>query len=151
MPTQIDHPDYYSPDTVEVIDVIQAWHLDFALGSALKYIARAGRKPGASKEDDLRKAIWYLDFAVNTASIPSVNRDELLAGPSIFFPERVMMEWKLGHSGCAAIAGIWNALCSKTEPLSPRARVRHLSEAIHALKEEIGDENAKSTEVSENQ
>ena len=62
-----------------------------------------------------------------------------------------MMEWKLGHSGCAAIAGIWNALCSKAEPLPLRARVRHLSEAIHALKEEIGDENAKSTEVSENQ
>lgn len=147
MSTQIDHPDYYSPDTVEVIDVIQAWHLDFALGSALKYIARAGRKPGASKEDDLRKAIWYLDFAVDANCVPGVNRDELLAGPSRFFPERVMMEWKLGPCRCAAIAGIWNAICTD----SVSASLRHLAEAIRALEAELGGDGTEPSESSKNQ
>ena len=150
MSTQIDHPDYYSPDTVEVIDVIQAWHLDFALGSALKYIARAGRKPRASKEDDLRKAIWYLNFVIESRDMPNINRDELLGAPSLFSPERVMLEWELNRNRCAAIVGIWNAMCSigGTGTLDHLDPAIHLRTAIHALEAELGTE---SSETNQNQ
>ena len=35
--------------------------LPYHLGNALKYIARAGRKDPAKTEEDLRKAIWYIN------------------------------------------------------------------------------------------
>ena len=41
----INHPDHYLKESgFEVIDVIEAWNLDFSLGNAVKYIARAGLK-----------------------------------------------------------------------------------------------------------
>lgn len=150
MSAQIDHPDYYSPDTVEVIDVIQAWHLDFALGSALKYIVRAGRKPGARREDDLKKAIWYLNYAVDSGSVPLVNCDELVGASSLFYPERLMREWELGPCRCAAIVGIWNAMCTNSRFISERGRIRHLGEAISALEAELGGEGTESSETDPN-
>ena len=58
---KIDHPDHYQTKTgMEVIDVIEAYELNFALGSAVKYILRAGKKPSESSLEDLSKAIWYL-------------------------------------------------------------------------------------------
>lgn len=58
----IDHPQHYGGDTpYEAIKVIEAWGLGYALGSALKYICRAGKKPGAEPLEDLRKAAWYLN------------------------------------------------------------------------------------------
>lgn len=60
---KVDHPSHYggADDPFEPIKVIEAWALGFCLGNAVKYIARAGRKPGESELDDLRKARWYLD------------------------------------------------------------------------------------------
>lgn len=59
--SNIDHPEHYGGDTVyETIKVIEAWQLGFHLGSAVKYISRAGRKPGTDEIEDIRKAIWYL-------------------------------------------------------------------------------------------
>ena len=60
------HRDYYggARNPYEAIKVIEAWGLNFALGNAAKYICRAGKKPGASRLDDLRKARWYLDYEI---------------------------------------------------------------------------------------
>lgn len=60
---QVDHPAHYggADDPYEAIKVIEAWGLGFCLGNAIKYIARAGLKPGQSALVDLRKARWYLD------------------------------------------------------------------------------------------
>lgn len=52
------HPKHYNFGKYEVIDVIDDWKLDFSLGNAVKYIARAGRKDDAIT--DLKKAIFYL-------------------------------------------------------------------------------------------
>jgi hypothetical protein len=58
---QVNHPPHYGGDTpYEAIKVIEAWGLGFCLGNAVKYIRRAGSKPGTDTRDDLRKAIWYL-------------------------------------------------------------------------------------------
>jgi len=58
----IDHPSHYggAGNVYEAIKVIRAWGLNFAVGNAAKYIARAGRKPGEERIKDLKKAAWYL-------------------------------------------------------------------------------------------
>ena len=58
----VNHPAHYGGDRVyETVKVIEAWELNFNLGNALKYISRAGRKPGTEYTDDLQKAIWFLN------------------------------------------------------------------------------------------
>lgn len=58
----VEHPAHYGGDTVyEVIKVIRAWGLGFVLGNVVKYVARAGKKPGNSKLQDLKKARDYLN------------------------------------------------------------------------------------------
>lgn len=58
----IDHPAHYggADNPFEAIKVIQGLGFTFELGNAFKYMARAGRKDGASAVDDLEKARWYL-------------------------------------------------------------------------------------------
>lgn len=51
---------YHSATGHEAKDVIRAWGLNFALGNAVKYIARAGLKSQESAVKDLIKAIDYL-------------------------------------------------------------------------------------------
>jgi len=53
-------PDYYNDTKIAPIDVIEDWDLDFCLGSALKYIKRAGKKDNNPSVQDLRKVIWYV-------------------------------------------------------------------------------------------
>ena len=62
---------------MKAIDVIEAYDLNFSLGSAIKYILRAGAKPNESFEEDIGKAIWYLqreierkNNATNTSEKP---------------------------------------------------------------------------------
>lgn len=59
----IDHPAHYggADNPFEAIKVIEAWKLNFALGNAVKYISRAGKKDGVSDVEDLKKAAWYLN------------------------------------------------------------------------------------------
>lgn len=65
---KVDHPAHYGGknNPYEAIKVIRAWKLGFALGNAIKYIARAGKKSGESAIDDLRKARWYLDNEIES-------------------------------------------------------------------------------------
>ena len=59
-PEKPDAP-HYASLTPEPIDVIDAWGLGFHLGNAIKYIARVGRKDGATAASDLRKAVTYIE------------------------------------------------------------------------------------------
>ena len=56
---QIDHPNHYHPETIEAVEVIEAWELGFHLGNVIKYICRAELK--GSRREDLLKALWYLE------------------------------------------------------------------------------------------
>jgi len=58
-------PKHYSDLDPQPIGVIESWGLGYHLGSAMKYLARAGNKLGESKNDDLKKAIWYLKREMN--------------------------------------------------------------------------------------
>lgn len=53
------NPPHYQGDAV--MKVIEQFELNFALGSAVKYILRAGKKEGESELEDLMKARWYIE------------------------------------------------------------------------------------------
>jgi hypothetical protein len=57
----IDHPEHYGgkDNKFEVINIIEAYNLNFSLGNAIKYILRAGKKSDNPIED-LKKAAWYI-------------------------------------------------------------------------------------------
>jgi hypothetical protein len=58
----ISHPSHYCYSKYEPKDVIREWGLNFNLGSAVKYIARAGRKDDIIQ--DLSKAKQFLEFEI---------------------------------------------------------------------------------------
>jgi hypothetical protein len=70
MPNAVN-PDHYKRLDPEPIVVIENWKLGFCTGNAVKYLARAGRKEGASASDDLQKARWYVDRALEQFGIAS--------------------------------------------------------------------------------
>ena len=55
----VDHPSHYQGQGIEVIDIIDSFDLNFALGNAIKYILRADKK--GNRKQDLEKARWYLN------------------------------------------------------------------------------------------
>jgi hypothetical protein len=56
---QIDHPSHYQiAPCVEAIDLCEA--LGFNPGNAVKYLCRAGKKPGVDALTDLKKSLWYV-------------------------------------------------------------------------------------------
>ena len=58
MPDMINHPPHYKRGGMEVIDVIEAFRLNFRLGNVVKYILRSDAK--GNLLEDLKKAEWYL-------------------------------------------------------------------------------------------
>ena len=83
MTEQIDHPRHYQRGGLEAITVIEAWDLGFSLGSAVKYICRAGSKTGDDPCEALRKAAWYclreagrIEAARSTVSTTADQRTE---------------------------------------------------------------------------
>lgn len=59
VPEAVDNP-------YEAIKIIEAWRLNFNLGTVAKYICRAGKKNGNSTIQDLRKARFYLAREIAT-------------------------------------------------------------------------------------
>lgn len=62
----VNHPAHYggADNPYEAIKVINAWELNFNLGSAVKYIARAGKKDPSKELEDLKKAAFYINYQV---------------------------------------------------------------------------------------
>ena len=61
MSDNVNHPKHYTehPSGVECITVAE--HMGFNIGNAIKYLWRAGRKDATPTDDDLRKAVWYIE------------------------------------------------------------------------------------------
>jgi hypothetical protein len=53
------NPAHYQGDYV--MRIIEDFELDFLKGTIVKYLLRAGGKPGDSELQDLKKAQWYLE------------------------------------------------------------------------------------------
>lgn len=58
MSEKINHPEHYQSDSMEVIEIIDAYQLNFYEGNIIKYLLRYNKKGGIN---DLKKAKWYLD------------------------------------------------------------------------------------------
>ena len=56
-------PEHYNRLNPQPKDVIRAWGLNFNLGSAIKYISRAGHKDDAVQ--DLKKAQEFIQFEID--------------------------------------------------------------------------------------
>lgn len=65
-PEMVNHPAHYGgrDDPYEAVKVIEAHRFNFNLGSAFKYMARAGRK--GPRIVDLQKAHWYISREIET-------------------------------------------------------------------------------------
>lgn len=69
MNDNVNHPSHYTDGNIEVIDYIRdkltrEEFVGYCKGNALKYISRHGKKAAASPGEDLKKAVVYLNWAV---------------------------------------------------------------------------------------
>lgn len=62
----VNHPPHYTVGGIEVIDFIEAKQLGYNLGNVVKYVSRSGKK-GTDAIQDLQKARWYLERAIQRA------------------------------------------------------------------------------------
>ena len=62
----INSPSHYggADNVYETIKVIEANEFGFNLGNAYKYLSRAGKKDHEKTLEDLKKAAWYLNRAI---------------------------------------------------------------------------------------
>lgn len=70
----VNHPSYYTDGKYEVIDFIESRPVlseDFRLGNAAKYLSRAGKKDPDKKQEDLEKALWYMERYLEKKDQPS--------------------------------------------------------------------------------
>lgn len=65
-PTYYDGIRVYPDDQgcIDTLDFVEGAGLSFSLGNVVKYVVRAGKKPGASALDDLTKAAEYIARAI---------------------------------------------------------------------------------------
>ena len=70
----VNHPSHYKTGGIETIDFIEAKGLGYHLGNVVKYITRAGKKGTNMGMQDLQKARWYLDRAIEKNEINSPSR-----------------------------------------------------------------------------
>ena len=73
MNSAVNHPKHYAYSKFEPKDVIREWGLNFNLGNAVKYIARAGRKDDIVQ--DLEKAKQYLEFEIEAIKAERENKN----------------------------------------------------------------------------
>lgn len=60
----VNSPPHYKVGGIETIDFIEAKQLGYHLGNVVKYVSRADHK--GNKKQDLEKAKWYLERAIET-------------------------------------------------------------------------------------
>ena len=60
----VNHPSHYNKGKIEVWDFVADQKLNFDLGSAIKYICRAGEKDPTKRTQDLKKAIEFVKHEI---------------------------------------------------------------------------------------
>lgn len=79
--SSVNHPAHYNTGKIEVIDAIEDWGLNFALGNAVKYIARAAHKD--KQLDDLEKAEWYIHHEILKLKFPGMTSKNAQAAEKV--------------------------------------------------------------------
>jgi hypothetical protein len=73
---KVNSPMHYTAGGIETIDFIEAkgLHNDYHLGNVIKYISRANYK--GRELEDLQKAMWYLNRAIEIRAKAARNDNE---------------------------------------------------------------------------
>lgn len=73
----VNNPKHYTghPSGVECIQITE--HMNFCIGSAIKYLWRHGKKDPQATVEDLQKARWYIDREIQRIAGPSEEKEEL--------------------------------------------------------------------------
>lgn len=66
----VNHPPHYNKGSIEIIDFIQDWNLDFITGNIIKYVTRSPYKNNPL--EDLEKAKFYLDRLIEIQKIKNI-------------------------------------------------------------------------------
>lgn len=144
---EINNPSHYTDGRAfQPKDVIRELHLNFNLGNVVKYISRAGRKPGESKYKDLSKAKTYLGFEIeylkNNPQFPFVHvRDYTL------YFEAVAEDWGLTEEEKAIIKCIVTNRFNWPKLETAYKQLEGLCKKCHAL--EMFEESKKADNVNE--
>jgi hypothetical protein len=62
----VNHPQHYQGNGIEVIDIIEAFELNFIEGNIIKYLLRYKSKNGL---EDLKKSQWYLQRLIDKNNV----------------------------------------------------------------------------------
>lgn len=62
----VNHPKHYQGNGIEVIDIIEAFDLNFIEGNIIKYLLRYKSKNGL---EDLKKSQWYLQRLIDKNNV----------------------------------------------------------------------------------
>ena len=114
----VKKPEHYNWSKIQPKDVIRAWGLNFNLGSAVKYIARAGHKDDIVQ--DLSKAIqfihfeldYYKEYVLDNTNAETDNFSEMIIeyanhtmSDDEYSTPKVILEWDLiGDKECLGSA-----------------------------------------------
>jgi hypothetical protein len=101
MSDAVNHPEHYTshPSGVECIQITE--HMPFCLGSAIKYLWRAGHKGDAV--EDLKKAAWYV--AREIARLGGEQRADAPAPLPAEAERRCIVAWLRGERETARCHG----------------------------------------------
>lgn len=123
------NPAHYDGDTCMRMIATMGFALPFCLGTAVKYLWRAGRKQGATLCEDIGKAFWYLDWLEQHLDALPERQAELFRKPNrvtdtiiaIRQLGTLLVDGKLddARSGIEELAFEWNI--SITEMLEGRS------------------------------
>lgn len=118
------HPSHYCDGRkYEPKDIFYAYGLNFNLGACAKYISRAGRKDGESKEKDLRKAIAFIKFELE-------HRRNKPAKPAIC---DIADDWKLSEELRAGMTCVLMAKDSLWSNIILEDAISHIEREISKL------------------
>ena len=84
----VNHPSHYTDGKIEVLDFIEDKKLNYHRGNAVKYICRAGKKDPNKKEEDIKKAVFYLNREIQLLK----NKEMQKTGPTYSFNSSVTSE-----------------------------------------------------------
>lgn len=86
------NPEHYNRLNPQPKDVIRAWGLNFNLGSAVKYISRAGHKDDIVQ--DLKKAQEFIQFEIDAIEGARAEREKTSLSMRILWMLCYMACWE---------------------------------------------------------
>lgn len=130
---KVNHPKHYNFGSIEVIQVIEDWNLDFSLGNTIKYIGRAGYKDPNKKKEDLQKALWYLKRSISYYSSKENLFNDSIIGKKELDIDDILSDWNLSDCLSKAVTKIYLSLIENVKT----SKLNLLELAAQDLEKEI--------------